>query len=271
MTYSFLGINLYYLYFIFFIPFFIEVLFLKKKSLNKKHNIIYYTYFYLNFIGFRLLNRWSPNYTMQMVIPFVMIVASLLSSTYVFFEYLTYSLKKTVTILKELITYIFICAITFLIIASLMHSMTFYRFLSPKKYISGFIQQENKAKLPDSVKEVLEKDNRVLFVYGWGTPYFYYYNEIKPYSKYFILHPSILSSDQMNEFAKQFTRELPKVIVYDTISGPDMDVDTFERKYIKLKLLLEKCYILDDGYYILSDSSFFYNNLGLFIPNNEDN
>lgn len=223
-------------------------------------------FFLLHFEGFKLLNKYQPNYTLQMVPSFVLAFAFLFyRSSKSLQEHLNGRYAHKPAFLKQGLTAIMILCFVWITIPR-FSNFKFFRFMSPAEYMTGLALKKPEVILPANVKQVMGNDQRIFYIYGWGTPYFYYFSNTQPFSKFFILHPSILGDEQLRQFVDQFKTELPKVILY-TEDGADMDTHEFEANTIDFKKLLQKCYEFSPadlypgfhckGYYVLkSDTSF---------------
>jgi hypothetical protein len=225
-----------------------------------------------HFEGFQLLKKYQPNYTLQMV-PALALVGAL------FFQMTNKTLntfldnKNVFGVKKQLFNGGLVLCFIWLLFPK-YNSFNFKKSLTFNQYKNGLFLKKPVVQFPKKVKEVMGNDNRIFFVYGWGTPYFYDFAKVKPFSRYFILHPSILGDAQINELVQQFKRELPKVVLY-TESGADMNTEEFETNAVQFKKMLEKCYefypaeiypgFSCKGYYLLKDGSYFRANLREFI------
>ena len=129
-------------------------------------------------------------------------------------------------------------------ILKLNHSLYSYTQIQPNftySEVSTFkdISQETKKLLKTS-------NDNFLFLYGWGSTDAYYELKTKPYSKYWLIHPQILTEKQIFELKNQLEKSLPEYIYYcgfklECLSG--FDFKLFESEYINFPELITKCYI----------------------------
>ena len=68
--------------------------------------------------------------------------------------------------------------------------------------------------MTETYEQLSESNGEVLYLYGWGSSDFYYELKIKPYSKYWILHPQITNENQINDLKKKSNDRAPKYIFY---------------------------------------------------------
>lgn len=236
--------------------------------------ILIFGFLLLHFEGFQLLNKYGPNYTLQMVPSLLLAIAFMYYQLDIISKkYLRTKSTNTHYVYKTSIsTFIILCFIW--LSNPRIENFCYYKFLSLKEYTSGLCLKKPKIVIPEKVKKHMNDDNRVLYIYGWGTPYYYYFSNTKPFTRFYIIHPSILGEKQIQEFVQQFKKELPKVVMY-TETYSDMNTQEFERKVIELKSLLTKCYEFYptnslsmfhcEGYYLLKDENYFKQHLNEFI------
>lgn len=104
----------------------------------------------------------------------------------------------------------------------------------------------------DIYQELTNSTSEFLYLYGWGSTNYYYELEIKPYSKYWIVNPQIMTEKQILEFKKEIYMKAPGIIYYcgfnkDCPAG--FDFVKFELKYINFKNIISNCYSKIDGNY----------------------
>lgn len=115
-------------------------------------------------------------------------------------------------------------------------------------------------KLDSEVREEITNDkSSFLYLYGWNSTNYYYELKIKPYSKYWIINPQIMTKKQINEFKQEIFKKAPNVIYYCGFN-PDcpagFDVIKFESEYINFKKIINDCYSeIRDNYYKLNSQS----------------
>ena len=103
-------------------------------------------------------------------------------------------------------------------------------------------------KFSESTIELIKDSNEeIIYAYGWSSANFFYELRIKPFSKYWIIHPGILSEEQIFVLKNQIRENLPSLIYYcgntNNCKGEvDFDYLSFESKYINLTNLIENCY-----------------------------
>jgi hypothetical protein len=239
---------------------------------NKGIYIIILGFCLLHFEGFQLLKKYQPNYTLQMIPALILVFALFFQITNRMLN--AFLLKKSIFGFKS---YLLTGCLAFCFIWLLLPKLSNFNFMrrvSFHEYISGLVLEKPVVQFPEKVKKAMGNDHRIFYIYGWGTPYFYDFAKVRPFSKYFILHPSILGDAQVNELVMQFKKELPKVVLYNE-SGADMDIMEFEKNTVCFKKMLEKCYEFYPskiypgfnctGYYILKDSTYFKSHLNEFI------
>ena len=183
---------------------------------------------FAEFFGFNLQHRSFGHYQIQIIVPMILglvVLLSIFKSRY----------EKYPVIL---FLFLFIPNFNYLI---QFKDFKFYRW-------NEFCHSLGHTELPPL--EIFQKDKTVLVVYGWATSDFYYFNRLKPYSRFFIVHSSILGPMQIQEWVNTFKKKLPDFVLYHT-SGADMDVDAFEAQSLHLAKLLEACYALEQGRYRL--------------------
>jgi len=137
----------------------------------------------------------------------------------------------------------------------LNHSLYSYTQIQPNFTYSEVstikdISQETKTLLKNS-------NDDFLFLYGWGSTNAFYELKTKPYSKYWLVHPQILTEKQIFELKKQLEKNLPEYIYYcgfalECPSG--FDFKLFESEYINFSELITKCYIEIDNKIFKLDS-----------------
>lgn len=231
---------------------------------DKRMVTIVFGFLILNFEGFQLLNKYQPNYTLQMVPALVLAFALLFRVSSKALQ--EFSIKKQLTLIqKKGINVVMLLCFTWLLFPKPDHTV-FIKPMSLQEYTNGISLEKPVVILPAKVKQVMNNDPRIFFVYGWGTPYYYYFSNTKPFSRFFILHPSIMGDEQLRELVEQFKTELPKVVLYDE-TGADMNTVEFENNTIQFKKLLEKCYefypaetypgFCCKGYYLLKSDVYF--------------
>ncbi len=220
----------------------------------------------MNFEGFKLLNNNQPNYSLQMVPGLILAFAFLYKITH---ESIKKFISKRIPLLNRKIINAILIIIVFCfgwLLYPKWNNYGYYKTMSVQEYFQGFLIKKPEIQLPDKVKKAMGDDNRIFYIYGWGTPYFYYFAHIKPFSRFFILHTNILGEKQFHELIRQFKAELPKVILY-TEYGADMNTYEFEKNTFQFKKLLEKCYEFypaviypafhASGYYLLKSDQYF--------------
>jgi hypothetical protein len=126
--------------------------------------------------------------------------------------------------------------------------------LNPAEMNRAIFAEPNHGDLAPALKSILAQDPRVMQVYGWGSPLFYFNTHTKPFNRFFILHASILGEKQREEWVRSFQKELPKIVLYGAGVAADMDVQTFESQTLQLKLLLQNCYRKEGGAYLLRET-----------------
>jgi hypothetical protein len=220
----------------------------------------------LHFEGFKLLDKYQPNYSLQMIPALVLAFAFLFyKTTHWLGELLQERYSYKPKVFRHTVNIVMLCCFVWFLVPRI-NNFRFFRFMPLQEYISGLCLKKPEVVFPDKVKQAMGNDKRVLYIYGWGTPYFYYFSNTRPFSRFFILHPSILGDEQVREFVEQFKTELPKVVMY-TEDGSDMDTFEFEANTIHFKILLQQCYEFYPadmypgfhckGYYLLkSDAAF---------------
>lgn len=228
----------------------------------------------LHFEGFKLLNKYGPNYSLQMVPSLVLAFAYLCYKTKGLFNLAVPSALNILSVKQRKVFSVIVIIGLIWILLPRFSNFTFYKLTNLNEYVSGFVLRKPKILLPDNIKRTMGKDQRVLYIYGWGTPYFYYFTGTKPFSRFFILHPDIMGEKQMKEYANAFKKELPKVVLYTEIYS-DMDTQKFEDNYIQIKKILEACYDFYPtdqfdkfhckGYYLLRDESYFKEHISDFV------
>lgn len=275
---------IYCLYFFIFLFLFIPIKFRKENGRWKKSwisctrergmGLLFTGFFLLNFEGFKLLHKYQPNYTLQMVPAYILVFAYLFHSANKTFQQLLKNKYAHKTRgFKNTLNLLLICCFAWLAVPR-FSDFKFFRFMPPAEYIAGLSLKKPEVVLPAKVKQAMGNDRRILYIYGWGTPYFYYFSNTQPFSKFFILHPSILGDEQLHEFVEQFKTGLPKVVLY-TEEGADMDIVEFEANTIHFKQLLQECYEFYPaemypgfhckGYYLLKNEAYFKTHSGEFI------
>jgi hypothetical protein len=277
---------IYYLYLLAFLVFLIPITSInqngkRKYSFGKWNHerglaVTVFGFFILHYEGFQLLNKMQPNYTLQMV-PALVLASALLYKI---------SKNKLQTILNErfgnqtyyskikngAFAFIILCFVW--VLYPRFSHFSFLQTMSLSEYINGFSIKKPEVIIPEKVKQVMANDNRIFHIYGWGTPYFYYFSNTKPFSRFFIIHPNILGEVQLKELVEQFKKELPKVMVYNQ-TGADMNVPEFENNTIQFEKLLSKCYEFHpaiiyngyncNGYYLLKSDDHFKSHPEEFI------
>ncbi len=126
----------------------------------------------------------------------------------------------------------------------LNHSIYSYTLIEPN--ISFNINSNIKDSLTETYEQLSESNGEVLYLYGWGSSDFYYELKVKPYSKYWILHPQITNENQINDLKKNLMIEPPKYIFYCGINDScvvDFDYKEFENQYINFQNIVTSCYI----------------------------
>jgi len=139
----------------------------------------------------------------------------------------------------------------------LNHSMYSYLLIEP-----NFKHQENLATKnisPDVYKLLAEDSSEFLYLYGWGSSDVYYELKVMPYSKYWIIHPGILSDKQIDEFKTILKNKPPKYIFYCGLNDNcviDFDYKNFELEYINFNKIITDCYQkIDENIFTLVDLS----------------
>jgi hypothetical protein len=228
----------------------------------------------LHFVGFKLLEKYQPNYTLQMVPALVLAFAFSFHKAGGWLRgVFTKKYPDKSNAFRQAVNIVMLCCFAWFLVPKL-GNFKFFKFMPPHEYIRGLGLKKPEVVFPDKVKQAMGNDKRVLYIYGWGTPYFYYFSNTRPFSRFFILHPSILGEIQIREFVEQFKRELPKVVMY-TEDGSDMDTFEFENNTIHFKTLLQECYEFYPadiypgfhcrGYYLLKSDAAFKANPNQFI------
>lgn len=237
-------------------------------------NLIVFGFFILHFEGFQLLNKYGPNYTLQMVPALVLVLAFFFYKIQQLSQvYISQKLTPINSLYKKSVSAVIILCFVWLSVPRI-GNFTYYKFLSVKEYTEGLYLKKPNIVLPEKIKQHMNNDHRVFYIYGWGTPYYYYFSNTKPFSRFFIIHPSIIGEKQIQEFVQQFQIELPKVIMYTEIYS-DMNTQAFEKNTIHFKTLLEKCYEFYpsnslsmfhcEGYYLLKDPEYFKQHISEFV------
>ena len=128
-------------------------------------------------------------------------------------------------------------------ILKLNHSLYSYTEIQPNFTYSEVSMFED---LSQKTKKLLQNSNDdFLFLYGWGSTNAYYELKTKPYSKYWLIHPQILTEKQIFELKNQLEKNLPEYIYYcgfelECPSG--FDFKLFESEYINFPELITQCY-----------------------------
>lgn len=123
------------------------------------------------------------------------------------------------------------------------HSLTSYKTINLQIH-NDFPSKDN---LIDTELQNLLKNNNeeLLFLYGWGSSNFFYNYELKPYSKYWIVHPQILTEDQILSLKYLIKKNPPNLIYYcgfEEYCPAGFDYLEFEDKYINFNFLISNCY-----------------------------
>lgn len=226
------------------LPFIIIILFLvayfRKANILARENIKYFVvllFVLLNFITFKIQDRIGATYTLQVILPFFLSINTL------FAIIIDNIIKKTIH--KRIIFTLIACSIiVFLPRGTVWRPFILNKMLGPRTFITYiFSSTNNQSLLADQrIQNILKIDNRVLDIYGWGTPNFYYRYKVKPFNRFFIVHPFLMGDKQNKEWVLSFAQGLPKVVVYGGGPGADMNVDEFENKTIQVQKLLNDCY-----------------------------
>ncbi len=94
--------------------------------------------------------------------------------------------------------------------------------------------------LKEGDKEKIDKNSCILKLYGWGTGTTYFYSQLRPCSRFFLVN--IIRLDwQRQEYRKSLTTNPPAAIFYSR-EGADMSVDNFEEQVINIFQILKNCY-----------------------------
>lgn len=185
------------------------------------------------FMGFNLQHRVGGTYTLQMI-PATFVVLSVL-----------YQAQRWRPLLFPL-----------MMLSILPASIAFQKFV-PERGVQETLSQIRETQwwvpsIPPAVKEVLKQDNRIVRVYGWGAPHFYFSTDTRPYTRFFIVHSNIMGDAQKREWALSFLQDPPKVIQYENGPGADMNVEAFESVTLQLKHLIDECYTEVESFYLLN-------------------
>ncbi|OFY99917.1 MAG: hypothetical protein A2Z97_00675 [Bdellovibrionales bacterium GWB1_52_6] len=223
------------------------ILALRQYSKNSRCScdyLIYPAFFLLNYIGFKAQGRIIGTYCLQMTVPTVLVCCQI----FVLFRKITFNVQ----------------------FGSFVALLTLFAFLPQREVFASFFKQEfpapreyyeglrvKRAQAPEIysplLKQLLSEDKSMLALYGWGTPTYYYKFNVKPFSRFFVVHPNILGDHQLKEWVTAFKSKLPRVVMY--LSDPqnaDMDVELFERQTINIGKLLKDCYKnVDTKFYVL--------------------
>lgn len=225
-----------------------------KNKLDKSFWIIL-IYCLLNFISFKIQNRVGGTYSLQIILPLFLLLSY-------FVVKILRTLNNNLILIKgeaNKFKLVLICiCLTLLLLPSKQIIKTYLQSkpLGPKTFIKNVsLSTIDYGLLNDErVQEIIKKDNRVLNLYGWGNPNFYYHMKVRPFNRFFVVHPQIMGEKQNREWVKSFANELPKVVRYRTGVGADMNVEEFEAKTIHLKKMLDDCYTkISEEIYILPE------------------
>ena len=258
----------------------IKVSFSNQWNNQQGQGILIFGFLLLNFIGFRIVNKFSPNYILQLTPSILLAVAFLYKQFHKFIVDLARRKTKGDSARNVIIVSIIgsLLFLNFVLPSSSLFG--YFRFMPVKKYINGMLLKKPVITIPTKVRLRMGNDDRVFSAYGWGAPDFYYLSKTKPFSRFFIknilFYNYKMQEAQCKMLIKQFERELPKVIIYTDVQT-DMDVNKFERDVINLKKILQKCYkfypnktlqfLHYKGYWLLADPGYFKRHMNEFIPN----
>jgi hypothetical protein len=140
-------------------------------------------------------------------------------------------------------------------VLKLNHTLYSYTQIQPNLTYSEVSMFED---LSQETKKLLQNSNNdFLFLYGWGSTNAYYELKTEPYSKYWLIHPQILTEKQIFELKKQLEKNLPEYIYYCGFAlecPAGFDFKLFESEYINFPELITKCYIEIDNKIFKLDS-----------------
>jgi len=206
-----------------------------KFTKNEKISVLF---FFFTFIGFDLQHRsWGP-YTLQMLAPLCLILNAM---------YGIFARRFGKRILFGAVIFCLIPAIP------VIQHIPINTVVSPSKFLEEIEKPwATPTQFPGEIAAILKTDPRILHLYGWGSPLFYFVNDLKPFNRFFIVHPNIMADAQQAEWIESFKNELPKVVIYGDGPGADMDVQRFEAGTIQLGRILKECYHSVEGYFVLN-------------------
>ena len=123
------------------------------------------------------------------------------------------------------------------------HSLFSYTLIEPNINVESLDKSRQTQK--SHIDTLSNMDGNVLFLYGWGSTSFFYNYELKPYSKYWLVHPQILTEEQIFELKNNILSNPPLLIRYcgfDKDCPAGFDFSEFESKYIDFRYLVTECY-----------------------------
>ena len=123
------------------------------------------------------------------------------------------------------------------------HSLFSYTLIEPDISIENFDASKQTGNL--QLDTLNKMDNNLLYLYGWGSTSFFYNYEVKPYNKYWLVHPQILTEEQIFELKKDILTNPPLIIRYcgfDKDCPAGFDFSEFESNYINFRYLVSECY-----------------------------
>jgi len=114
--------------------------------------------------------------------------------------------------------------------------------------------------LDSEVKEEIKNNkNSFLYLYGWDSTNYYYELNIKPYSKYWIVNPQIMTQEQIYEFKQEIYKKAPSIIYYcgyNPECPAGFNVIKFESEYINFRKIISECYSeISDNYFKLNSQT----------------
>tara|TARA_A100001015_G_scaffold275114_1_gene332109 strand:- start:690 stop:2129 length:1440 start_codon:yes stop_codon:yes gene_type:complete len=137
------------------------------------------------------------------------------------------------------------------------HSIFSYTIIEPNINVENF--DKSRQTETSYVETLNNMDNNVLYLYGWGSTSFFYNYEVKPYTKFWLVHPQILSDEQISELKDTILANPPLLIhycgFYDNCPA-GFDFSEFESRYINFRYLISECYVnLQGPFYELKNNA----------------
>jgi hypothetical protein len=207
-------------------------------KVTKKINRNFYlclVYGLLSFVTFKIQNRYGQTYTLQIIIPFFLLSSLMIVELVKSLKFKSYVFPAVICLLL---------VVVFIPDRKIVKGYVLNIPEGPKTFLTNMFYKNSDAQQVSAdsrVVEILKSDNRVLDMYGWGTPNFFYQYKLRPFNRFFIVHPYLMSGDQNREWALSFAKELPKVVKYSFI-GQDVNPEAFEGKTFQIKKIIDQCY-----------------------------